>query len=93
MENITLEDLEKLQEELFKQECDLDIKKAMVKHFIKKKKEAINFTGSSLQLKEKKEKIIESIKYLENGERVDVFSSFCVMCGGDDPKCNCMRDD
>jgi cyanate lyase len=32
-----LEQLEEMQKELFKRQCDLDIQKAMVKHFIKKK--------------------------------------------------------
>ena len=34
-----LEQLEKMQEDLFRQQCDLDIQKAMVKHFIKKKED------------------------------------------------------
>ena len=38
-----LEQLEKMQEDLFRQQCDLDIQKAMVKHFIKKEKALINF--------------------------------------------------
>ena len=33
-----LKQLEEIQKELFKQQCDLDIHKAMVKHFIKKKR-------------------------------------------------------
>ena len=33
-----LQQLEEMQKELFRQQCDLDIQKAMVKHFIKKKK-------------------------------------------------------
>jgi hypothetical protein len=33
-----LKQLEEMQKELFKQQCDLDIQKAMVKHFIKKEK-------------------------------------------------------
>jgi len=33
-----LEQLEEMQKELFRQQCDLDIQKAMVKHFIKKEK-------------------------------------------------------
>jgi len=37
MEEISLDQLEEMQEVLFKQQCDLDIQKAMVKHFIKKK--------------------------------------------------------
>ena len=36
-----LEQLEKMQEDLFRQQCDLDIQKAMVKHFIKKKEDEI----------------------------------------------------
>ena len=32
-----LEQLEEMQKELFRQQCDLDIQKAMVKHFIKEK--------------------------------------------------------
>ena len=35
---VSLEQLEEMKKELFKQQCDLDIQKAMVKHFIKKKK-------------------------------------------------------
>jgi hypothetical protein len=38
-----LRQLEEMQKELFRQQCDLDIQKAMVNHFIKKKKLAINF--------------------------------------------------
>ena len=34
-----LEQLEEMQKELFRQQCDLDIQKAMVKHFIRKEKE------------------------------------------------------
>jgi len=37
MDKINLEQLEEMQKELFKQQCDLDIQKAFVKHFIKKK--------------------------------------------------------
>ena len=36
--NIDLEQLEEIQKDLFKQQCYLDIQKAMVKHFIKKEK-------------------------------------------------------
>jgi peptidoglycan hydrolase CwlO-like protein len=32
-----LQQLEEMQKELFRQQCDLDIQKAMVKHFIKEK--------------------------------------------------------
>ena len=32
-----LQQLEEMQKELFRQQCDLDIQKAMVKHFIEKK--------------------------------------------------------
>jgi hypothetical protein len=35
---ITLEQLELMQKDLFEQQCNLDIQKAMVKHFIKKEK-------------------------------------------------------
>ena len=35
---LNLEQLEEMQKELFKQQCDLDIQKAMLKHFIKKEK-------------------------------------------------------
>ena len=37
MEEISLEQLEEMQKDLFKKQCDLDIQKAFVKHFIKKK--------------------------------------------------------
>lgn len=36
MEEINLEQLKEMQKELFKKQCDLDIQKAMLKHFIKK---------------------------------------------------------
>ena len=35
---VNLEQLEEMQKELFKKQCDLDIQKAMVKHFIDKGK-------------------------------------------------------
>ena len=45
-----LKQLEEIQKELFKQQCDLDIQKAMVKHFIKKKKyEQLTLTDVSQQ--------------------------------------------
>ena len=37
MDEIKLEQLEEMQKDLFKKQCDLDIQKAFVKHFIKKK--------------------------------------------------------
>jgi hypothetical protein len=37
MDKISLEQLEEMQKDLFKKQCDLDIQKAFVKHFIKKK--------------------------------------------------------
>jgi len=49
-----LEQLEEMQKELFKQQCDLDIQKAMVKHFIKKekvKKLTLTDVGSSTEFK------------------------------------------
>tara|TARA_R110001632_G_scaffold159650_1_gene277874 strand:+ start:143 stop:412 length:270 start_codon:yes stop_codon:yes gene_type:complete len=36
-----LQQLEEMQEDLFRQQCDLDIQKAMVKHFIKKKEDEL----------------------------------------------------
>ena len=36
---IDLEQLEEMQKDLFRQQCDLDIQKAMLKHFIKKKED------------------------------------------------------
>ena len=51
---IDLEQLKEMQEDLFKQQCDLDIQKAMVKHFINKREAAISVTRCSLQLKDKK---------------------------------------
>ena len=42
---VNLEQLEEMQKELFRQQCDLDIQKAMVKHFIKEKQaEQLNLT-------------------------------------------------
>ena len=35
---VSLEELKEMEKELFKQQCYLDIQKAMVKHFIKKEK-------------------------------------------------------
>ena len=35
--DVSLEELEEMKKELFRQQCDLDIQKAMVKHFIKEK--------------------------------------------------------
>jgi predicted transcriptional regulator len=37
MEEISLEQLKEMEENLFQKQCDLDIQKAFVKHFIKKK--------------------------------------------------------
>lgn len=37
MDEIKLEQLEEMQKDLFRKQCDLDIQKAFVKHFIKKK--------------------------------------------------------
>tara|TARA_R110000772_G_scaffold262197_1_gene381157 strand:- start:367 stop:660 length:294 start_codon:yes stop_codon:yes gene_type:complete len=48
--NIDLEKLKEIQEDLFKQQCDLDIQKAMVKHFIKKQEAAISVTRCSTEL-------------------------------------------
>ena len=43
-----LEELGEMLTELFKQQCDLDIQKAMVKHFIKEKQaEQLNLTDVS----------------------------------------------
>ncbi len=36
MKETSIVHLKELQEKLFKQQCDLDIQKAMVRHFIKK---------------------------------------------------------
>ena len=38
---LNLEQLEKLQKELFNKQCDLDIQKAMVKHLIQEEKRKI----------------------------------------------------
>lgn len=37
MDKISLEQLEEMQKNLFRKQCDLDIQKAFVKHFIKNK--------------------------------------------------------
>ena len=42
--DIDLKELKEMQEDLFKQQCDLDIQKAMVKHFINKREAAISVT-------------------------------------------------
>ena len=41
LEQLTLEQLELMQKDLFEQQCNLDIQKAMVKHFIKKEKASL----------------------------------------------------
>jgi hypothetical protein len=47
---VNLEQLEEMKKELFRQQCDLDIHKAMVKHFIKEKQaEQLNLTDVSQQ--------------------------------------------
>ena len=51
--DIDLEELKEMQEDLFKQQCDLDIQKAMVKHFINKQEEAISVTRCCKELKGK----------------------------------------
>jgi|TARA_R110001606_G_scaffold33370_1_gene99741 phosphopantothenoylcysteine synthetase/decarboxylase len=48
---VNLEQLEEMQKELFRQQCDLDIQKAMVKHFIKKQEAAISVTRCCEELK------------------------------------------
>ena len=40
--NASLKELKEMQEELFKEQCYLDIQKAMVKRFIKEKESKIN---------------------------------------------------
>ena len=46
-----LEQLEEMQKDLFRQQCDLDIQKAMLKHFIKKKEDeqlTLTYVGKSV---------------------------------------------
>ena len=58
MDKISLEQLEEMQKDLFKKQCDLDIQKAFVKHFIKKKKaEQLNIHSVSKSFYCYKEKI------------------------------------
>jgi len=52
---VNLEQLEEMQKELFRQQCDLDIQKAMVKHFIKKKKDKQLTLTAHKRLKKTKE--------------------------------------
>ena len=55
-----LQQLEEMQKELFRQQCDLDIQKAMLKHFIKKKKsEQLTLTRCCETLKDKYEIVFE----------------------------------
>jgi phosphopantothenoylcysteine synthetase/decarboxylase len=62
---VNLEQLEEMQKELFRQQCDLDIQKAMVKHFIKKKKsEQLNLTDVS----QHRELLIDFSKKIMFGE-------------------------
>ena len=55
-----LEQLEKMKEDLFRQQCDLDIHKAMVNHFIKEKQaEQLTLTDVVVELPSKNSKEFE----------------------------------
>ena len=72
---IDLEQLKEMQEVLFKQQCDLDIQKAMVKHFINKREAAISVTRCCTELKSKECPMCNEEKDCE-GHNV------CEDCGG-----------
>ena len=70
---VDLEQLEEMQKELFKQQCDLDIQKEMVKHFIKKEKaKQLTLTDVVPMLKDKEvitfEEWLEIHNYTKVGE-------------------------
>ena len=68
-----LEQLEEMQKELFRQQCDLDIQKAMVKHFIKKKQAKQLTLTSVVSCVCKKPKVIK--------ENIDLgIGSYCEKC-------------
>jgi hypothetical protein len=59
---VNLEQLEEMQKELFRQQCDLDIQKAMVNHFIKKKKaEQLTLTDVSDIVHRAELKVLENV--------------------------------
>ena len=62
--DIGLKELKEMQEDLFKQQCDLDIQKAMVKHFIKKQEAAIPVTHCCTELKVDKKAEINKLNDL-----------------------------
>jgi phosphopantothenoylcysteine synthetase/decarboxylase len=74
MDRISLEQLEEMQKELFRQQCDLDIQKAMVKHFIKKEKaEQLILSGVSQRS--------EPLVCKECNGRIDKLDAWCKHCG------------
>lgn len=68
MDKISLEQLEEMQKELFKKQCYLDIQKAFVKHFIKKKQsEQLSICAGCSEISdEQKQKAYDSAVKLVN---------------------------
>ncbi len=42
---------------------------------------------------ENPEGVIEVLQEMSTDDRLQVFGEFCKYCGGDNPHCNCMRDE
>ncbi len=42
---------------------------------------------------ENAEGVIDVLREMGTDDRLQVFGEFCTFCGGDNPHCNCMRDD
>ena len=71
---VNLEQLEEMQKELFRQQCDLDIQKAMVKHFIKKKKDKqLTLTDVGISLPDLAECNQASLDYATKKNNPDFF--------------------
>ena len=69
-----LEQLEEMQKDLFRQQCDLDIQKAMLKHFIKKKEdEQLTLTDVGISLPDLAECNQASLDYATKKNNPDFF--------------------
>jgi hypothetical protein len=73
MEEISLEELKEMEENLFQKQCDLDMQKAFVKYFIKKKEleqSSITAVGcpKGLQLKPLSEDMAKALEELSQSK-------------------------
>ena len=69
-----LEQLQEMQKDLFRQQCDLDIQKAMLKHFIKKKEdEQLTLTDVGISLPDLAECNQASLDYATKKNNPDFF--------------------